>query len=130
MSDNNSIDKEMSSLLENMHQFISLNSVVGEVIKVGDTTIIPLVDVSFGLGSGMIVDQGKTKGSAGLGAKLSPNAVLVISKGKTKLVNIKNQDLFTKITELVPDITGKIFKNKKKSKDVDEAIDHAFDNIK
>ena len=52
--------------------------------------------------------SGKDKGVGGLGGKISPSAVLVVQNGRTRLVNIKNQDTFTKILDLVPDVMDRI----------------------
>lgn len=46
---------------------------------------------------------------------MSPCAVLVIQNGKTKLVNIKNQDTITKILDMVPDVVDR-FSSKKGEK--------------
>ena len=54
--------------------------------------IIPLLDVNFGMAAGAFNKQTGNNAAGGIGAKLSPAAVLVISNGKTRLVNIKNQD--------------------------------------
>ena len=65
------------------------------------------------------------KGAGGLGGKISPSAVLVIQNGKTKLVNIKNQDTVTKILDLVPDIMDRITEKKDEKiteKDIDEML--------
>lgn len=35
-----------------MENFVSTKTVVGEAIHIGDTIILPLVDVSFGVGLG------------------------------------------------------------------------------
>ena len=43
----------------------------------------------------------KEKGMGGIGGKMSPCAVIVIQGGKTRLVNIKNQDTITKILDMV-----------------------------
>ena len=48
-----------------------------------------------------------------MGGKVSPSAVLVISNGVTKLVNIKNQDGLTKILDMVPDFLNKFTDGKK-----------------
>ena len=49
------------------------------------------------LDTGAYSGEKQEKGAGGLGGKMSPSAVLVIQNGKTKLVNIKNQDTMTKI---------------------------------
>lgn len=100
--------KHVDSLMSGMESFVNSKTVVGEPVHIDDTTIIPLVDVSFGLGAG--ASEGKKDndpkaiGAGGLGAKISPSAILVITNGHARLVNIKNQDSLTKIIDLVPDI--------------------------
>ena len=39
----------------------------------------------------------KDRTGGGIGGKITPSAVIVIQDGKTKLVNIKNQDTITKL---------------------------------
>ena len=74
---------------------------------IGDTIILPLVDVSFAVGAGAFSEEKKEKGAGGLGGKMTPCAVLVIQDGKTRLVNIKNQDTMTKILDMIPDAIDK-----------------------
>ena len=114
------------SLLGGMNKLMSAKTVVGEATKVGDTIIVPLVDVSFGVGAGSSNADKKNGGGGGFGAKMSPSAVLVIKNGTTKLVNIKNQDAVTKILDLVPDITDKFMHRKDDMMDSSEAVDIAF----
>ncbi len=57
-------------------------------------------------------DDKKQNGGGGMGGKLMPSAVLVISNGTTKLVNVKNQDGVTKILDMVPDFVNKFTSNK------------------
>ena len=44
----NEFRTNVDSLFRGMDQFISSKTVVGEAIHLGDTIIVPLVDVSFG----------------------------------------------------------------------------------
>ena len=97
----------MTSLLKGVDSVLSTKTVVGEPINVGDTIIVPLVDVSFGLGAGAGTKEKKNNGGGGVGGKMSPSAILVIQDGKTKLVNIKQQDGITKILDMVPDLVDK-----------------------
>ena len=116
----------VSSLLNGMNSILSTKTVVGETTQIGDTIILPLVDVSFGVGAGSSSADKKTGGCGGFGAKMSPSAVLIIKNGSTKLVNIKNQDAVTKILDLVPDVMDR-FKNKDEEiMEDDAAVDIAF----
>lgn len=114
MSDTN-FNATVESLFKGMDSFVSTKTVVGDAIHIGDTIILPLVDVSFGLGAGVFTKEKENKGGGGLGAKIMPSAVLVISNGTTKLVNVKNQDGITKILDMVPDFVNK-FSGKKDNK--------------
>ncbi|WP_034446925.1 GerW family sporulation protein [Butyrivibrio sp. AE2032] len=116
----------VSSLLSGMNAVMSSKTVVGEATKIGDTIILPLVDVSFGVGAGSTSADKKDGGCGGFGAKMSPSAVLVIKNGSTKLVNIKNQDAVTKVLDLVPDIMNRFSSNKEDIMDDDAAVDIAF----
>ena len=119
MAEGNDFQTTVNSLFKGMDSFITTKTVVGEAITVGDTIILPLIDVSFGVAAGAFADDKKNNGAGGMGGKVSPSAVLVISNGTTKLVNVKNQDGLTKILDMVPD-----FVNKFTDKKADDIIAH------
>ncbi len=108
MADTNDFQNTVEELFKGMNSFVSSKTVVGEPVQVGDTTILPLVDVTFGIGAGS--NQGEKKSatsSGGLGGKMTPSALLVISNGSTKLINIKDRDSINKLIDLVPDVLNK-----------------------
>lgn len=129
MGDNN-FNGVVETLLNGMNSVLASKTVVGEATQVGDTVILPLVDVSFGVGAGSSNAEKKDGGAGGFGAKMSPSAVLVIKDGHTKLVNIKNQDAVTKILDLVPDIADKFASKKENLMDDDDAVEIAFPDEK
>lgn len=114
MSENN-FNNTVESLFKGMDSFITTKTVVGDAINIGDTIILPLVDVSFGVAAGAFAEEKKNNGAGGMGGKIQPSAVLVIQNGQTKLVNIKNQDGMTKILDMVPDLVNKFTNNDKKA---------------
>ena len=119
----------VESLLRGMDTVLSTKTVVGEATQVGDTIILPLVDVTFGVGAGAGNNGQKNSasGAGGLGGKMTPSEVLVIKNGYTKLVNIKNQDTMTKILDMIPDIVDKFTKPKEEGEMSDaEVVDIAF----
>ena len=107
---NNTFRNTVESLFKGMDSFITTKTVVGDAIHIGDTIILPLVDVSFGVGAGAFSQEKKNNGAGGMGGKITPSAVLVIQNGTTKLVNIKNQDGVTKILDMVPDFIDRFTK--------------------
>ncbi|WOO36358.1 GerW family sporulation protein [Anaerocolumna sp. AGMB13020] len=126
MADNN-FNNTVESLFKGMDSFITTKTVVGDAVKFDDGTIIlPLVDVSFGVGAGAFSkDSGKSNAGGGMGGKITPSAVLVIQNGSTRLVNVKNQDSITKILDLVPDVLNK-FKKEKPVEDVTDKVNEAL----
>ena len=110
----NSFNNTVESLFKGMDSFITTKTVVADAVHIGDTTILPLVDVSFGVAAGAFSQEKKNNGAGGMGGKINPSAVLVIQNGVTKLVNIKNQDSMTKILDMVPDFVNKFTSGKGK----------------
>ena len=125
----NSFHTTVESLFKGMDSFITTKTVVGDAIHIGDTIILPLVDVSFGVAAGAFSQEKKNNGAGGMGGKIMPSAVLVIQNGTTKLVNIKNQDGITKILDMVPDFVHK-FTSKHDVVSEDSAADQTDDAAK
>ena len=121
----NNITSVMEALVKGAESVFTTKTVVGEATKIDDTIIIPLVDVSFGIGAGASCgaakDSRKNGGMGGMSGKMSPSAVLLIKNGQTRLVNIKNQDTMTKILDMVPDVIDR-FKSPSEDKMTEEDV--------
>ena len=104
MASENNFQSTVESLFKGMESFVSTKTVVGEPTQIGDTIIVPLADVSFGVAAGAVSEANKNNGMGGMGGKITPSAVLIIKNDSTRLVNIKNQDAITKILDMVPDL--------------------------
>ncbi|MDE6914446.1 MAG: GerW family sporulation protein [Lachnospiraceae bacterium] len=124
MSENN-FNGVINSMMKGMETFLSSKTVVGEPTQIGDTIIVPLVDVTFGVGAGASSQDKKNGGAGGMSGKMSPSAVLVIKNGQVRLVNIKNQDTVNKIVDMVPDLLDR-FTSKSDMPNDDEAVHVAF----
>lgn len=100
------VKENLEPLFEKFKEMIKVETVVGEAVTLGDTTLIPFVDVSFGFGTG--------KASGGGGAKLEPTAVLVIKGERIELFNIKGSAKYTgfdRLIGMVPEIITKLKKD-------------------
>lgn len=112
-----SVNENINLIFEKLESFLKTKTVVGEPLTVGDTTIIPFINLSFGLGSGG-GNGGDEKcgngsgGGGGAGAKVSPTAILVIRGDQVELLPIKKTGGLDKLLDMVPDIVDKI-KDKK-----------------
>ena len=118
----------VESLLQGMESVLSAKTVVGQPVQVGDVTILPLVDVSFGFaaGAGNHSDKNSARNGGGLGGKMSPSAVLVIKNGQVRLVNLKNQDTVNKIIDMVPDLIDRFTSRNEDMPSDDEVVSTAF----
>ena len=89
----NHFTSTIESLFKGMDQFVTTKTVVGEPVQVGETIIIPLIDVTCGMAAGAFAE-----GS--------------IQNGVTKLVNVKNQDAVTKVIDMAPDLINRFLGGK------------------
>ena len=68
MAENNNFIATVETLFKGMEGFISTKTVVGDAVKFDDGTIIlPLVDVSFGVGAGAFAGTDKNNAGGGMG---------------------------------------------------------------
>lgn len=116
MADNKLLNT-VETLFKGMDGFISTKTVVGDPIEAGGAIIIPLVDVSCGMGAGAFSNGNKEAGA--MSAKMSPVAILIIQNGITKLVNVKNQDILAKIIDMIPELINKFAAKDKISDEVE-----------
>lgn len=125
MAEGNNFSSTVKVLFEGMDSVVSSKTVVGDAIHINGTIILPLVDVSFGIGAGSFNAEKKEKGMGGMGGRISPSAVIVIQDGRTKLVNIKNQDMITKLLDMIPDVMDRFSEKDEKmtEKDVMDILD-------
>jgi uncharacterized spore protein YtfJ len=101
-------------LFEKMEEFITTKTVVGDPVVLGDLVLIPLVEVTFGMGAGIGGGTAKTDGSdgsgggGGIGAKMTPSAVVVVVNGTVQMVSIKDQGSGNKLIDMIPGLLSKI----------------------
>lgn len=48
----NNTGNNLEILMNKIEDFVSSKTVVGEAVKIGEVTLVPLVDVSVGVGAG------------------------------------------------------------------------------
>lgn len=124
---NNNFDSTVESLFKGLDSFLTTKTVVGDAVKFDDGTIVlPLVEVTFGMGAGAFSGDSKNKAGGGMGGKISPSSVLVIQNGSSKLVNVKNSDGVSKILDMVPDIINKFSKDAKKPQNYEEKVEEVL----
>lgn len=116
-------NETIQGLLSGMKGFISTKTVVGDAITLEDgTVILPLVDVSFGVGAGAFNKEAKNKAGGGMGGKMIPSAVLIIKDGNTRMVSVKDQDTLSRVFDMVPDVLARLKKLFGKEQEEEAAV--------
>lgn len=107
------INENIETLFGQLEKFLKTETVVGEPMTVGGVSLVPLITISFGCGTGGGTGGSQSKsgemgdglGSGlGVGAKISPDAVLVINNGEVTMMPIKGRMNLEKLVDKVPDI--------------------------
>ncbi len=107
MAEKNSFNSTVESLLKGMDGFLTTKTIVGEPIHAGENILLPLADVSFGVAAGAFGENAKQRASGGMGAKITPSAILVINGTGVRMVSVKNQDAVTKVLDMIPDLVNR-----------------------
>jgi uncharacterized spore protein YtfJ len=119
------VNENINVMFEKLKEFLTSKTVIGEPLTIGDATLIPIINVSFGLGSGG-GDGGDSKGNsgvgggAGIGAKVSPTAIIIIKGDKIEVLPIKKLSGLEKLIEMVPDIMDKVNIKTEKKEDTEK----------
>ena len=100
----------LQALFQGMEGLLQNKTVVGEPIELGDTLMIPLLEISAGLASGALKNNNHNNGAGAMNVKAAPVAILIIQGERVRLVNVKNQDIFTRLLDLIPEAVDKIRK--------------------
>lgn len=116
----NNFKDNIEALVNGMENYLNTKTVVGEAISVGDNILLPLADVSFGVGVGTFGSADKNNGCGGMGAKITPTAVLVVNSDSARVLSLKdNPGLIEKIIDIAPGIISKFTKKDSKEKEDD-----------
>ncbi|SHJ10770.1 Uncharacterized spore protein YtfJ [Geosporobacter subterraneus DSM 17957] len=111
------LNENVNTLFESLEKFLTSKTVVGEPIHIGEVTLVPIINLAFGVGTGGgdgIDDKG-SKGlgaGGGVGAKASPTAIIVIKGDSVEMLPIKSSNGLEKLIDMVPEIVSKV-KSKK-----------------
>ena len=115
----NVVKENLETLFQKLENFLKSETVVGQPIVVGETTLIPIVSITFGCatgaggGGGSNSRNGSENGSGSgsgvtSGGKITPTAVLVVRNNEVTLLPIKDKFGLESLLEKVPDLMEKI----------------------
>jgi uncharacterized spore protein YtfJ len=118
------IKDNVNNIFEKLQSFMKTETVVGEPIQVGEVTLVPFIEINFGLGTGGGGGSEKEAkgegGGLGSGGKISVSSVLVIKGDHVEMMPIKKSSSIDKLIEMVPEIMDKVDLKKKEEKKEEE----------
>ena len=138
MTNNQNIADTIRQALSEVRSMADSQTIVGEPINVGETTLIPVSKVSIGVGIGGGTygkDTANNAGAGGTGLTVSPVAFIVVSKdGSVSMLNVGESagasgskiagtvNDIDKALDNVPGIITKVKGMFKKDKDREQAV--------
>ena len=107
------VKENIDTLFSNLEKFLKTETVIGDPIVIGETTLVPIISVSFGCGTGGGTGKDNkgmdgTGSGLGAGARVSPNAILVIKNDEVTMLPVKGKSNLDALVNMVPEIVSKI----------------------
>jgi len=112
----------IKTLLDGFKTVAKTETIIGEGIKAGEFTVLPISKISLGIGAGAGTEQIKTSGGSGGGGGggicVDPIAFLVIKDGEVSILNLRRMPaMLETFFGRIPDVVEKavnIVRGKKK----------------
>jgi len=106
------VKETIDSIMGPLERALTTKTVIGEPTQVGNITLIPVIDITFGFGAGggEGTDKGQnagTGGGGGAGGRVSPKAVIVIKDGEVSIMSFSKGGPVDKILESLPGLVDK-----------------------
>lgn len=133
--ENHPINELITTTIQKVREMLDANTVVGEPIKSGDITLIPVSKISMGFASGgsdLPAEKQKAGsnnfgGGGGAGINITPIAFLIIHNDNVRLLGVgAANNTLDRIVDMVPGVVDKVSgmiddkKKKKEDPDIDE----------
>jgi uncharacterized spore protein YtfJ len=132
MADNTKFGSSMQQMFEGMDKALGTKTVMGEAVDLGGGKfVIPLADVSFGMGAGASINEkfSSNGGGGGVNAKMTPHAVLLIENGSARIINVQEENKTIHFLESVPDLVNRFASFLKKEPKTETESEAAFDDM-
>lgn len=112
----------LKDLLGELRAIGKTEAVIGNEMKVGEFTIVPVSKISVGVGGGGSSGEAHRKGKApgagaGGGVRVEPVAFLVVREDKISLLSVAKGGVLKGIFESIPELITRLKKMKKKGEE-------------
>lgn len=107
------LNNNLETIFSRLENMFKAKTVIGDPLTIGEVTLVPVVNVTFGIGAGggegrNLPEQGGGGIGAGTGARLTPSAIVVIKGDQVSLLPLGGRSNFESIIEKVPEVISKI----------------------
>ena len=109
---NTNFDQNLDTLFNEVQDFAKQNSVMGSPLTVENKTLVPIISVTLGYGSG--TSSMKTGGTStttpglGLGARISTDAVVVIDQNNVSMLPIAQKTNAGQLMDKLPQMINSL----------------------
>jgi len=116
-----SVESIAETLLEKLKTIAKTETVIGDPVRSGESTVVPVSRITIGMGMAGHTGKGDTASSGG-GLRIDPVAFLVLKGDDVKVLPIERaQSALSKIADITPDVVAFLLKNiSKKSEKPEE----------
>lgn len=109
--------RDLDNLFTGFKESIKTEIIAGKPIAIGEVILVPISKVILGCGmqknTDRIIHNNKDGSEFGVGARISPNAIVVIRNEEVNTIPINDKINLDKILKMVPGIVSKVKANKK-----------------
>ncbi|MCR4436082.1 MAG: spore germination protein GerW family protein [Clostridiales bacterium] len=122
---NLSFTQNIDAIFTNLEEFTKKESVLGQPVTYGDKTLIPIVSVTLGYGSGSMRAKSQQNNTGagmnaemnpgnglGMGAKINTEAVVVIDKDNVSMLPVGEKSNMGQMIDKIPQILMNLNQNK------------------
>ncbi|HON11862.1 MAG TPA: spore germination protein GerW family protein [Chitinispirillaceae bacterium] len=116
-----SLSEVIKTALDQIQSIAKTETVIGDPIKAGDVTLIPVsrISIGFAAGGGGKDQKFGTGAGTGGGININPIAFITITGDKVQVLPVEpGEPCINKIMSLAPDIMSKISKYLKKKDEI------------
>ncbi len=111
----NTLGEVMGLSMTKMKEMVNVNTIIGDPIYTPDgITLIPVTQVSMGMGAGGADSMGKNVMGAGAGGgvKMNPQGFLIIKDGMIRFVSTKApaDTSLDRLLDMIPDVFDRVEK--------------------
>lgn len=109
--------RNFDDLITSLEEALKTEIIAGKPIVIGEVILVPISKVILGCGTphseGRISHNNKKDSKFGVGARISPNAIVVIRNEEVSTLPVNDKINLEKILKMVPGIVSKVKANKK-----------------